>query len=611
MSFVTPHRRRGRAILGALLVVAMVLPVPVLNDRVAATGSGGPVLLDGGDPGFHGFANEFGDIYQGWDYMARWYEILRGAVSATYNHNGRVAVIGTTANSSRMWGDCGSAVHEISRVAGAPVDTFRGSQIASLLEGVASGVLRYQLIHIVEQTDLPGAAAQCSNGLTQVEASTLHSYAGAIALHVNRGGALFANNHDYRWLTRLEPAIRVISCSNHSNFATPEGIAAFPQAADPMVHQVPYHACIDAGAVGSLSEMIGYRNEDINDSVGIGGRRITLPVVGLPAPSAPAAPDPAAPAVGGGGSAPSSGVGCLPACGTRLWGEDRFGTAAALARDNWGAQGSATAVVALGTNFPDAIVGGPLAARLGVPTLLVRGQTVPHDTLDTLRDLNVGTVYLVGGPAVVGEAVATQLRNRGLVVERLYGADRYATSAQVSSTWASLPSRRLYVADGNSFIDQLVAASLAASDTSPMLLWGAGDRGASFISAEARRLSVTEVVAVGAAASAAQLQSVLPNSARVTTITADNPAALSVAGMGALRTQPSGVMLVTERDFADALAATPVAAGRSMHLLLTPANCVMPAVAQVLNSSWASKIVVVGGSHAVAPAALEAAGVCP
>lgn len=617
MSLITPHHRRGRAILGALLVAAMVLPVSVLNDRVAATAGGGPVLLDGGDPGFHGSVNA-GVLAMGWDYLARWYQLLRDAVPASYSHNGRIAVIGTTANTAGTTADCGSAVTEVARVVGAPIDTFRGSRIVDLLVGVASGDIRYQMLHIVEQSDLPNSGIQCSNGLTQAEAAILNDYAGALAIHVNRGGALLSNFHDYRWLKRLEPALTVTDCGGFTNHVAPDAPLEFPGIESPLVHQVPYHGCLGAGAVGSMAELFGFRTAfvipAIEHSVGIGGRRITLPVVDLPALSPPApgpsAPSPGAPGVGGGVSVPPTGHGCLPACGTRLWGEDRFGTAAALASDNWGAHGSATAVMALGTNFPDAIVGGPLAARLGVPTLLVRGQTVPHDTLETVRRLNVSTVYLVGGPAAVGEAVADQLRSHGLVVERLYGVDRYATSAQVSSTWVSLPSRRLYVADGHSFTDQLVAASLAAADRSPMLLWGAGGRGASLIAAETRRLGATEVVVVGAGASGARLQPLLPTSARVTAITGDTPAALSVAGMDALRTPPSGVMLVTERDFADALAATPVAASRSMHLLLTPAHCVMPAVAQVLNSPRASHVIVVGGPHAVAPAALGTTGVC-
>jgi putative cell wall-binding protein len=224
--------------------------------------------------------------------------------------------------------------------------------------------------------------------------------------------------------------------------------------------------------------------------------------------------------------------------------------------------------------------------------------------------LNVTKVYLVGGPAAVGEVVATQLRGAGLTVERLFGADRFATSAQVASTWGALPSRRIYVADGSSFTDQIVAAGLASADKSPLLLWGTGDRGSSLIAAEVQRLRATEIVAVGAGASGARLQAVVPAGTRVTTLTADSPAALSVASLQIRRTQPAGLMLVTEKDFADALAATPIAAGRSMHLLLTPVTCVMPGVAQVLNETWVSNIVVVGGPHAVSPAALETTGVC-
>lgn len=610
------HRRMWRPMALALSVSLMALPFVTSNDEAAATGGGGPVLLDGGDPGYHGWVTD-GALALGWDYLARWYRILLDAVPGTYTHNGRVAVIGATADAAGTSSDCGSAVGEVGRVVGVPIDSYRGNQIADLMTKIASGEMRYQMLHIVEQTDLPNSGQQCSNGLTQAEAAIVNSYAGSISAHVNRGGALFANNHDYSWLSRVEPAMEVDICGGFSDHVTAHGLAEFPEVANPLVHQVPYHGCLDASAVGSMAEIFGYRSvlliPEVIHPVAIGGLRVTLPVVPLPAvPSPPPSPSPEAgpsPALGG-GLAPPEGVGCLPQCGIRLWGEDRFGTAAVLARDNWGTQGAQAAVIALGTNFPDAIVGGPLAAQLGVPTLLVKGQSAPTDTLDALRDLDVEKVYLVGGPAAVGEAVANQLRGAGLVVERLFGSNRYATSAQVASNWNSLPSRRLYVADGRSFTDQIVAASLASADRSPLLLWEAGGHSSSLIAAEAHRLRASEIVAVGAGASSAPLEEELPATTRFTRITADSPAALSVAALEVLRQQPTGLMLVTERDFADALAATPIAAGRSMHLVLTPVTCAMPEVSHLFNQAWVEHVIVVGGPNAVASTVLEKTGVC-
>ena len=109
---------------------------------------------------------------------------------------------------------------------------------------------------------------------------------------------------------------------------------------------------------------------------------------------------------------------------TRIAGEDRYGTAAALARRLLGTgrpdpcfDGS-TIGLATGERAPDAISSGPLLGERCAPLLLVRPRAVPAATDDLLTggDLLGGSdgrldVVVFGGPEAIAEPTVTAVRN--------------------------------------------------------------------------------------------------------------------------------------------------------------------------------------------------------
>ncbi len=71
---------------------------------------------------------------------------------------------------------------------------------------------------------------------------------------------------------------------------------------------------------------------------------------------------------------------------TRLSGSNRYATAAAVSKDTF-APGVDTIFVATGTNFPDALAGGPIAGILGGPILLTDPNSIPSDTRNEIQRL--------------------------------------------------------------------------------------------------------------------------------------------------------------------------------------------------------------------------------
>ncbi len=97
--------------------------------------------------------------------------------------------------------------------------------------------------------------------------------------------------------------------------------------------------------------------------------------------------------------------------------------------------GSATPVVyvATGENFPDALGAGPAAAIVKGPMLLVAQNAIPGETAAELTRLAPDKIIIVGGTAGVSPAVEDGLTAYAGTVERIAGANRYDTAAQLSA----------------------------------------------------------------------------------------------------------------------------------------------------------------------------------
>jgi len=148
-----------------------------------------------------------------------------------------------------------------------------------------------------------------------------------------------------------------------------------------------------------------------------------------------------------------------------------------------------TAIVATGNSFADALAVGPIVYATGDPLVLTDSKTLSAPALQTLKDLQVKNVIIVGGIAAVSQAVETAITAAGLkVVYRIAGTDRTATAAQIA-TWAlqglpltptyqALPavsgwvanSSTAWIARGDNFADALAAGSAAGSVGESILL---------------------------------------------------------------------------------------------------------------------------------------------
>ena len=149
---------------------------------------------------------------------------------------------------------------------------------------------------------------------------------------------------------------------------------------------------------------------------------------------------------------------------TRAGGDDRFATAAAIAA-LIAPDGADEVVIANGLNFPDALSVASHAAQAGTPILLTLKDSVPAETADALESLGTTSTVVVGGTAVVSDAVAGELPS----ANRLGGLDRYETNTLIANHYG-VDNDHLYVATGRDYADALTGAVLAANTNSAVLL---------------------------------------------------------------------------------------------------------------------------------------------
>ncbi len=300
----------------------------------------------------------------------------------------------------------------------------------------------------------------------------------------------------------------------------------------------------------------------------------------------------------------------LPGTTSRVSGADRYATAAAISQRI--APSTGVVVVTTGENFPDALSAGPLAASVNTSLLLVRRSSVPPATLTELQRIKPSVIWLIGGPAVVEERVAEELRRQtSATVVRVSGPDRYTTSLLVAEQF----SRAGYVtiATGRTFEDAMLGGALAARENGVLLLV-AGDR--ALTAAQIRQITRLRPFGIRVVGTTASV-----NAAVVDQIRAAVPSAGIVRiGDGDVHTRAvslwqrtnggvGDVAFATSSNWPDGLVTAPLLAAEGRILLLSTPTCIPRVAADLVESTSPASLLLIGGEAALS-AAVAAETIC-
>jgi len=350
----------------------------------------------------------------------------------------------------------------------------------------------------------------------------------------------------------------------------------------------------------------------------VAGGLVTLSLAGVTAATA----DPATDAFGD-TSAASAAAPTLD----RYQGADRFATAADIAGKAY-PNGSGTVVIANGVQFPDALSAAPAAALIKAPLLLTAPNALPASVADRLVALDPTNVVVIGGVNAVSPAVVTQIeRATGATVDRVSGADRYATSRAVVDTFfAETGVYRAFVTSGLNFPDAISASAAAGAGSTdstgapdavvlvPGSNPGVDDATATLLD----DLGVETVAVVGGPAVISDgilsdlddqfpgNVALLAGSDRYETSAFVSFFAFTDAEGKAPRDDDSGtVYLASGQNFPDALAIAAVAGAEKSPVLLTQPGCTNYYAEDLISGLASEKVVTIGGTAAVSQNAAQ------
>jgi putative cell wall-binding protein len=284
----------------------------------------------------------------------------------------------------------------------------------------------------------------------------------------------------------------------------------------------------------------------------------------------------------------------------RWSGPDRYATAAAISL-NAATAPAPVVFVATGTGFPDALAGGPAAASLGGPVLLVSQTAIPAATAAELTRLTPAKIVILGGTSSVSAAVETGLATYAPTVVRWAGADRYATAATISANTFSPGVADAFVSTGATFPDALSGAAAAGFLHAPVLLVPA-DAIPAATAAELTRLAPARITVLGGtnAVTAGVFDALAAfTSGSVRRLSGVDRYATSAAVASAVFSTATHAFIATGTDFPDALAGGPAAGAAAGPILLSQTACVPDVIADQLDRLAPATVTLLGGTNAL------------
>ena len=286
----------------------------------------------------------------------------------------------------------------------------------------------------------------------------------------------------------------------------------------------------------------------------------------------------------------------------RVAGDTRYDTAYKNAdelKKQLGLEMFDSAVVACGTNYPDALSAGYLAKVKNAPLLLSETREV-NGTVDYIRkNVKKGkTVYLIGGSDVLPEQIKTLL-GADYDVKRLEGDDRFLTNLAVLKE-ANVNSEEIMMCSGFGYADALSAAATGR----PVMLVGRS------LTKEQKEflggINPAKFYIVGGSDVVSDSVKAELEAIRITErISGENryKTALNVAKK--FFDMKSGTVVIANGDgFADGIVAGVTAMANNAPLLLTNRNN-LKGVAKFVKETGAKRSIVMGGAELISNEAVK------
>jgi putative cell wall-binding protein len=296
---------------------------------------------------------------------------------------------------------------------------------------------------------------------------------------------------------------------------------------------------------------------------------------------------------------------------SRLAGDQRWDTAAAISRKAFPNPGVPVAYIASGEDFADGLSAAPAAAKQGGPVLFVQQNLVPAATMTELQRLKPARIVVVGGTNAVSDADLALLKSVQPSITRIGGPTRYETSRLLAQ--AVFPSAsQVFLATGTAYPDALSAGAAAGATDSPVLLVnGVTTFTDPSLTAEVKTMGAKAIYIAGGtnAVSAASVQDLSSVGATITRFAGQERYQTSTQLASAFFKSSSTAYFASGASYPDALAGAVLAGRAKGPLLISRPACVPSYEGQALVSMGTTTATLFGGTAALG-SVVDQLGVC-
>ncbi|BCB05765.1 SpoIID/LytB domain-containing protein [Bacillus sp. KH172YL63] len=152
----------------------------------------------------------------------------------------------------------------------------------------------------------------------------------------------------------------------------------------------------------------------------------------------------------------------------RIEGSTRYDTSAKVAKEV--KEFKQVFITSGNEESPDALSIASYAAEKQRPILLTDKDALSNSVKEVLKTNNIEQVTLVGGTSALSEDIEKEIRKLGISkVDRIAGSNRYETSIDIAEKY-NFDMKNVFFAQGETFIDALPGAVLAATKSAPIVL---------------------------------------------------------------------------------------------------------------------------------------------
>lgn len=283
----------------------------------------------------------------------------------------------------------------------------------------------------------------------------------------------------------------------------------------------------------------------------------------------------------------------------RISGENRVQTAIEVSKKMF-KEGTNKVVLANQDNYSDVLTAAPFAKANNASLLYVSSNSISKEVMSEIARLKAKEITIIGGEKSVDEGLKKELEKRNFKVDRLSGADRYKTSAQIAAKLIDGKTTTLEIASGENYADALSLNNAAEKDKAPILLVrvNAIDKSVEDV-IKSSKVSLINIAGREKSVS----ESTKANIKKISNATVNRIGGADRYETSILLAKYSGakevVVVASGENFADALVAAPFSAKQKGAILLTNKDKLGQNAEQFIKDTKFNKSYVIGGEKSV------------